>query len=101
MLGISKWFDNWEFFKCSGGNWNFGRFVAYQLFVWNSFCMAYYYRLEPHYFESVNNLYSMMTVCSGYIVGMFIYAVEIAIRERTKLLIKIGDKEYGVKDNKQ
>jgi hypothetical protein len=95
-MKIKEWFDGWEFLKCSSHEWNFGRFIAYQLFIFNSAALCYWYGYKAEGFAQVVNWYQVVLQCSAYLTGLVVYFIEIFCRERVKLQISVAGKEYGI-----
>ena len=92
-MKIKEYFNGWEMFKCTAGQWNYARCVSFLLFMMNSVFLI----LKIGYFgfqETNLNGYHTAIYCAGYITGMVLFALEIW-RENKKISVKIGDKTYG------
>lgn len=92
-------FKNWEWLKDSDHEWNFGRFVPWQLFIVNTIGLVVF-AICKNGFQDFTNLWSAIVGCSGYITGIIIYSIEICFRERTKIKFHVGDKTYGIESEK-
>ena len=97
-MKISQWFDSWEWLKCSGHDWNFARFVAWQLFIVNTVGLITF-AIIKNGFADFNNVWSAVVGCSGYLTGCIIYFVEIFCRERIKIKVSVGKKNYGIEND--
>ncbi len=86
---------NWDFLKDSAGVINFGRVVPACLFLLNSVALAVLTICTPELQRAIS-IYHAAIYCSGFITGCLVYFIEIFCRERIKLKVRAGDKEYGI-----
>ena len=96
---MKKWFDGWEWLKDSAHDWNFGRFVAWQLFLINTIGLIVFACVNNG-FAAFTTIWSAIVGYSGFLTGILVYGIEIVFRERTKIKVKVGDKEYGIESEK-
>lgn len=86
---------NWDFLKDSAGVANFGRIVPAVLFLLNSLALAALTIFTPELQRELS-AWHVIIYCSGFITGCIVYFIEIFCRERIKLKISAGGKEYGI-----
>ena len=93
---MKDWFNGWSWLKCSGGQFNFGRFVAYQLFLFNSAALTYWYGYKADNLSTITNWQQVALQCSAYIAGLIVYFIEIFCREKVKLQLSVLGKDINI-----
>lgn len=86
---------NFDFLKDAAGVYNFGRIIPAILFLLNTLALALMtiFTRELQYTISI---WHVAIYCSGFITGCIVYFVEIFCRERVKIKVSAGGKEYGI-----
>lgn len=86
---------NFDFLKDSVGIYNFGRVVPAALFFTNIVALAII-AIATSAFDAELSCWHTVIYCSGFITGCIIYFIEIFCRERVKLKVTAGNKEFGI-----
>lgn len=91
---MKKWFNNWEWLKCSGEQWNYARITSLMLFVSNTVFLAWKIGIKG-FSEPELSWRHAVIYCSAYLTGLVLFGLEVW-RENKKISVKVGDKEYGI-----
>ena len=86
---------NCDFLKDSAGVPNFGRIIPAALFLLNSIALAALTIFTPELQRELSAWHALI-YCSGFITGGIVYFIEIFCRERIKIKVRAGGKEYGL-----
>lgn len=85
----------WQWLKNTQEQWSFGRIMPFVLFIVSMFEIP-----VVLLFGRVETIYACIFAISPMLCGMYVYSVEI-LREIKSFTVKIGDKEYGVKNGEK
>ncbi|MDR1361377.1 MAG: hypothetical protein LBJ18_03705 [Rickettsiales bacterium] len=93
---MKKWFNSWEWLKCSNGNWNFARIVSVLFLVpIQAYTLAHTISIKG--LESIGSLYQWLVVFIPGELIIFLFALEIwRDIKNTGLRLKVGDKEINI-----
>jgi hypothetical protein len=97
-MGISKWFNSWEWLKCGTGSWNYARITGLFLSCLIQPLVLSYIFLNKELSEIVN-LWQWLVIVTPLLFSTLMFLIEI-VRDNKALSIKIGDKEYGFNKTK-
>ncbi|MDR0872820.1 MAG: hypothetical protein LBN27_05050 [Prevotellaceae bacterium] len=83
---MKNWFNGWQWLKCTGGEWNFARMMAFGLSVVQVAVII----AKIENFVQIQNLYQLIAYCSPFVAAILFYFFEI-LRENKKIQLKIGN----------
>lgn len=86
---------NFDFLKDSSGLLNFGRVIPAGLFLLNALALTALTIFTAELQREIS-AHHVFIYCSGFITGSVVYFIEITFRERIKLKVSAGGKEYGI-----
>lgn len=86
---------NLDFLHDSAGTLNFGRVIPACLFLLNTLALASI-AMFTRALDAELSIWHAGIYCSGFITGCVVYFVEIFCRERVKIKVSAGGKEFGI-----
>lgn len=71
MKKFTTYFNNWEWLKCSTGNWNYARVMGVLCIMYTLFKQSIIVNIN------ITNLYQLIYECAGIVAAVLLFLIEI------------------------